>query len=278
MSRSEKKRSRRRKSRRTMAVMAAIIGLTALSGIGTVTFARYVGGYESGWLQIKPDRFYFTSDILESEGNTVELYNWDSKQDYIFFMDIRNWEDDFRVTAENIVYHVSIKADGTSKITSAVKGVTAADGTYTMTGGLAATQRLVITVPAGEKPAGNEIQVMVKAEPVDKKGYTKTLTGTFKLKEGTESFRTETEVHQAYIDLLIGVDKGQTATIAWPSWLTPDNTNPWLTGAANGSCQVTLEDQSSCRLRFLITGPGNAGDKFQVTDEGGESHDTAAKQ
>ena len=278
VSRSEKKRSRRRRPRRTIAIMAAIIGLTAVSGIGTVTFARYVGGYESGWLQIKPNKFYFTSDLLKSKGNTTEVYNWDTSQDYLFFMDIRNWEDDYRVTAEAITYQVAVRAEGANGVTGEVKGVTAADGTYTMSGGHPATQKLVIKVPAGQKPSGNEVRVTVKAKPSNGKGYTKTLTGTFHLIEGVEELKRETEVNNVYVDLLIGVDKAQNVTVGWPSWLTPDNTNEWLVDAKNGSCQVTLEDQSSCRLRFFITGTEQAGDEFQVTDGGGKPHNIAVKQ
>ena len=278
MSRSEKKRSRRRRSRRTIAIMAAIIGLTAVSGIGTVTFARYVGGYESGWLQIKPDKFYFTSDLLKAKGNTTEVYNWDTAQDYLFFMDVRNWEDAYRVTSEAITYQVTVKADGASGVTGEVKGVTARDGIYTMAGGSAATQKLVIKVPAGQRPSGNEVKVTVKAKPADGKGYTKTLTGTFKLTEGTENFRAEKEVHNAYIDLLIGVDKAQTVTVGWESYLTPDNTNKWLTEAKNGSSNVALEDQSSCRLRFFITGEVTGTEPFRVTDGDGNPKTVQEKQ
>ena len=278
MSRSEKKRSRRRRPRRTIAIMAAIIGLTAVSGIGTVTFARYVGGYESGWLQIKPNKFYFTSDMLEPKGKTTQLYNWDTAQDYLFFMDIRNWEDDYRVTPEAIAYQVTVRAEGASGVTGEVKGVTTADGVYTIAGGHAATQKLVIKVPAGQKPSGDEIKVTVKAKPANGKGYTKTLTGTFKLTKGTESFRAKKEVHNAYIDLLIGVDKAQTVTVSWQSYLTPDNTNEWLREAKNGSSEVILEDQSSCRLRFFITGEVTGTEPFQVTDGGGTPQPIKEKQ
>ena len=278
MSRSEKKRSRRRRPRRSTAIMAAIIGLTAVSGIGTMTFARYVGGYESGWLQIKPNKFYFTSDLLEPKGNVLQLYNWNAEQDYLFFMDIRNWEDDFRVTSEDITYQVAVRADGANGVTSSVQGITPADGIYRIPGGQAATQKLIITVPAGAKPAGNEIKVTVKAKPADGKGYTKTLTGTFELTKGTESLRTSAKVHNAYIDWLIGVDEGQTVGIDWPSSLTPDSTNKWLTEARNGSGSIALEDQSSCRLRFFITGTVTDGDVFHVTEESGKVHTISAKQ
>jgi len=258
--------------------MAVILGLTAVSGIGTVTLARYVGGYETGWLQIKPEKFYFTSDILEPKGNTVTLYNWNSSQDYVFFTDIRNWEDDFRVSPDKVSYHVTITADGTDGITGAVNGTQSPDGTYTIAGGLAQTQKLVITVPAGKKPTENRIKVTVKAEPADGSGYTKTLTGTLVLKEGTETCKAEAEVHNAYIDLLIGVDKGQTVGITWPSWLTPDNTNIWMAGAQGSTGSVTLEDESSCRLRFFITGEGKTSDSFKVTEDGGASQTIPVKQ
>ena len=257
--------------------MAAIIVLTAVSGIGTVTFARYVGGYESGWLQIKPNKFYFTSDLLDSKGKSTQVYNWDTTQDYLFFMDIRNWEDDYRITSEVIAYQVTVKADGIDGVTGEVKGVTPDNGVYTIAGGHAATQKLVIKVPAG-MPTGNEVKVTVKAKPADGKGYTKTLTGTFQLIKGKELFRAEKEVHNAYIDLLIGVDKGQTVSIGWASYLTPDNTSEWLTEAKNGSCEVTLEDQSSCRLRFFITGAVSETEPFQVKDGEGAVQDVKEKQ
>ena len=258
--------------------MAVILGLTAVSGIGTVTLARYVGGYETGWLQIKPEKFYFTSDILEPQGNTTTLYNWNREQDYLFFMDIRNWEDDFRVTSEAISYHVAVEAAGVSGLTCQVNGTTSPDGNYTIAGGDAGTQKLVVTVPKGAAPPDNQIQVTVKAKPANGRGYTKTLTGTFLLDEGTENFHAEKEVHNAYIDLLIGVDKGQKVTIKWESYLTPDNTNSWLAEAKNGSSQVVLEDQSSCHLRFFITGAVTGAEPFQVTDEGGQAHEVHTKR
>ena len=276
MSHSERKRSRRRRPRHFVPVIAVMICLTAVSGIGTVTLARYVSGYGSSWLQIKPESFYFTSNLLEKGGGTFQLYDWDSDQDYVFFMDIKNWVDDFRVTPKDISYHVSV--EGADGISSQVDGTHAADDTYLIRGGLADTQKLVITIPAGVLPSGDEIKVTVKAKPAEGIGYTKTLSGTFQLNKGEETCRAEVEAHKAYIDLLLGVNKEQELGITWPSWLTPDNTNTWLSEAGATSGRVTLEDESSCRLRFFVTGEEQTGDSFQVTEAGGAVHTIPAKK
>ena len=271
MSRSEKRRSRRRRSRRTMAVMAAIIGLTAVSGIGAVTFARYVGGYESRWLQIKPEKFYFTSDQLNRKGDAViDLYNWNQEEDYLFFMDIRNWEDDLRVSEGPVIYSVTVEgADGIKSAVAQPGNDMKTQDSYELPGNLPATQKLVITVPGGVTPVDNQVKVKVKARPEGGKGYTRTLSGKFTLNKGAQTVEAEVEVHNAYIDLLIGVDKGQSLKVEWPSCLTPDNTNRWLTQAVGTDCEVTLEERSSCRLRFIVTGTVGSGDHFTVTENGG---------
>lgn len=251
-----------------MRMILALLCLTALSGIGTVTLARYVSAEGSGWLPIKPERFYFTSNILKTEGSTTQLYHWRTDQDYIFFMDIRNWEDDFRINQEDISY--TVKTEGAEGIISEVKGEGQnTDGAYVIAGGLARTQKLVVTIPAGRAPAGDQITVTVKAKPAEGRGYTKTLTGVFHLNRGTEACRAEAEVHNAYIDLLIGVDKGQELKVEWPSWLTPDNTNPWLTEAAASPHSVTLGDEASCRLRFFVIEKEQSGEHFTVTEGSG---------
>ena len=280
MSHAERKRSRRRRPLRMIPVIGILIGLAAASGIGTLTLARYINGTGSGWLQISPDQFYFASDILEpgNSGSTIQLYNWNEEQDYVFFMDIKNWEDDFRVSPDDIRYSVTIQGDGASGIIGAVDGTTAADNTYTIAGGLAKTQKLVVTIPAGEKPSGNQVKVKIKAKPSDGIGYSKTLTGTFQLNEGEETCSVRVDAHNAYIDLLIGVDKGQTVTVAWPSCLTPDNTNQWLTGAGSSPGTVVLSEKSSGRLRFFVTGEIPSGAKFTVTEAGGASQTKPLKE
>ena len=283
MSCSEKRRSRKRGRRHVVPMIVAIMCLTAVFGIGSVTLAKYVSGEDSNWFQIKPEDFYFTSDLLKpgrSGDQTTTLYNWDKSQDYVFFMDIKNWVDDFRITPADICYQVIVKADGADGVVDMVDGNQTADHTYTIAGGMARTQNLVITVPAGQIPAGNQIKVTVKAKPAEGIGYSKTLTGTFELKEGAEICRAEATAHQAYIDLRVGVDKGQELKLTWPSWLTPDNTNVWLTSAMGAEGSITLADESSCRLRFFITGEPGTGDSFTVTEEGGTGvvHTIPAKQ
>ena len=243
-----------------------------MSGIGTVTLARYIRGEETGWLQIKPEKFYFTSNVLESGGtdSAVQLYNWDQRQDYMFFMDIRNWADDFRITPGDIRYSVEINAGAAVGVTGAVSGSSAADGGYLLPGGLANTQKLVITIPAGQIPTGNQVEVKVKAKPDRGIGYGKTLSGIFQLNEGAEDCKVQVEAHNTYIDLLVGVDRGQTVTVAWPDCLTPDNTNRWIKDAVGASETVTLGDKASCRLRFFVTGTAGSGDVFTVTDAAGK--------
>lgn len=285
MSHYSHKRSRRRRTFRAVKIIGILLCLAALSGIGTVTVARYVGSGESGFFLIRPENFYFISDVLEAggSGNVTRLYNWDKSQDYVFFMDLRNWADDFRVTPEDIHYTVTVEADGVSNIGQTVLNengnpVDNSGGSYTISGGFAKTQKLVITLPAGQTPQNQKMSVSVKAKPSNGKGYTRTLKGTFQLEEGVQAYKAAVETHNTYIDLLIGVDKSQEIGVTWPSWLTPDNTNTWMTDAIGNSCSVTLQDESSCRLRFFITGEKKVSDKFTVTAAGGTPEDVLVFQ
>ena len=272
MNRRGEKRSRRRKSYRAAFVTGiSICILAAAAGMGTVTLARYISGQESGWFQIMPERFYFTSDQLDKKGTaTTELYYWNPDEDYIFFMDIRNWEDDLRVSKSTVVFEVA--TEGAAEITSAVVlpgNNTQTQASYELPGGLITTRKLLITIPKNITPAGNQVKVTVKARPEGGKGYTKTLSGTFQLNKGARNVNAEAEVHNGYIDLVIGVDQGQVLQVDWPAWLTPDNTNPWLTDAVGTGSSVTLEDRSSCRLRFFAVGERTGTDGFTVTEAGG---------
>jgi len=66
-------------------MMGIIICLASVSGIGTVTLAKYINGNQSGWLQIKPEKFYFTSNSLEKSGTSQSLYNWNPDQNYVIY-------------------------------------------------------------------------------------------------------------------------------------------------------------------------------------------------
>jgi len=257
LSRSGGRRSRRRKPLRFVSIVGVLICLASVSGIGTVTLAKYINGNQSGWLQIMPEKFYFASNILEEPKNTEavahQLYDWNPAQPYLFFMDIRNRKDDLRVTPGDIIYNVSVESDELTGMTSAVDGSSPVSGGYVITGGNPQVQKLAITVPAGQSDgnASAKLVVTVKAKPQGGIGYTRTLKGTFQLNKGEEDCKAQLETHNAYIDLLVGVDRGQTVTVTWPSCLAPDNTNPWMNGVQGSSRELTLRDEESCRLRFL---------------------------
>ena len=263
-------------------MMGIIICLASVSGIGTVTLAKYINGNQSGWLQIKPEKFYFTSNSLEKSGTSQSLYNWNPDQNYVFFMDIRNWVDDFRIAQGDISYSVAVTSANLTGITHMVDGSAAGtDDRYLIRGGNAATQKLVITIPGGQTPVNTPelIEVTVKAKPKDGFGYTRTLKGTFELNKGSEACHVQVENHKEYIDLLVGVDRAQQVTVSWPSTcLAPDNTNRWMSEAGTASHSITLEDGSSCRLRFFVTGEIPAGAVFRVQDAGGETQTKPLKQ
>ena len=283
MSRSGGRRSRRRKPLRFVSIVGMLICLASVSGIGTVTLAKYINGNQSGWLQIMPEKFYFASNILEEPkkaGTVHQLYDWNPAQPYLFFMDIRNWKDDLRIAPRDIIYSVSVESDKLTGITGEVDGISPVSGGYVITGGTPQTQKLAITIPAGQTDgnASAELVVTVKAKPQSGIGYTRTLKGTFQLNKGAEDCKAQLETHPAYIDLLLGVDRGQTVTVTWPSCLAPDNTNPWMTGAQGNSRELNLRDEESCRLRFFITGEIGTGDSIGVKDGKGSVQTISLKQ
>lgn len=252
-------------------ILGCLIVIVAL--LGGYTYSRYANDLNSDRIMGTPDNFFFESDFLTVNNTSHEMQNYNKDKDYNFAIDIRNFQDTLRPSAMDITYTLSISnftGTGTNGIQATLGDtrITNSNTEFTLTSGSTVTNQLLITVPAGYTVPSNEIKISATAKPTDANGYTKTISGTFKLVENTSTFDIELENHRDYYDLLIGVAKDkQNMTVTWPSWLTPDTTIEELKSASTTSASYQTNGQdSSVRLRFFVTGTVSTTDKITVTD------------
>lgn len=262
-------------SKETRRLLLKILGclIVVVALLGGYTYSRYANDLNSDRIMGTPDNFFFESDFLTVNNTSHEMQNYNKDKDYNFAIDIRNFQDTLRPSAMDITYTLSISnftGTGTNGIQATLGDtrITNSNTEFTLTSGSTVTNQLLITVPAGYTVPSNEIKISATAKPTDANGYTKTISGTFKLVENTSTFDIELENHRDYYDLLIGVAKDkQNMTVTWPSWLTPDTTIEELKSASTTSASYQTNGQdSSVRLRFFVTGTVNTTDKITVTD------------
>ena len=262
-------------SKETRRLLLKILGclIVVVALLGGYTYSRYANDLNSDRIMGTPDNFFFESDFLTVNNTSHEMQNYNKDKDYNFAIDIRNFQDTLRPSAMDITYTLSISnftGTGTNGIQATLGDtrITNSNTEFTLTSGSTVTNQLLITVPAGYTVPSNEIKISATAKPTDANGYTKTISGTFKLVENTSTFDIELENHRDYYDLLIGVAKDkQNMKVTWPSWLTPDTTIEELKSASTTSASYQTNGQdSSVRLRFFVTGTVNTTDKITVTD------------
>lgn len=239
--------------------------------LGSFTFAKYRNQLQSDNIIGRPEGFYFESDYLIVNNSSYEMQNWNRDKDYSFIVDIRNFQDSLRASEMDVSYQLEISELG-SNVTALLNGnEVTSDTTFKMSADQTVTDQLLITVPKGEIPSNNKIQIKATAVPESSNGYSKEISAVFTLKENSSTFELQLENHRDYYDLLIGVAKsGQTMTINWPTDFTPDSTVTELKDATGSTATyTTTKDDSSVRLRFFVTGTIDEATSFSVKDSNG---------
>lgn len=236
------------KDKKSRIIFIVVLIVLNLAGI---TLAKYVSDFYSNRVMAMADKFYFTSDFLSVGGMKHELKNWDTKSDYTFMIDAKNWEDDLRISEMDINYEITVSDGCYYKVNAEL---THGSGTYTIQKNIKKTDKIIVTVPAGATLTNDTVNVTVTAKMINNTGYAKTMTGSFHLNKKADVFEYEIEKNTNYIDVMIGSDMENDFTVTYPSCLKPDNTIGELKSAVNGTATFTIEKDKSRMLRFFKTG------------------------
>ena len=236
------------KDKKSRIIFIVVLMVLNLAG---VTFAKYVSDFYSSRVMAMADKFYFTSDFLSVGGMKHELKNWDTKSDYTFMIDAKNWEDDLRIAEMDINYEITVSSGCYYKVNAETNQ---GSGTYSMEKGIKKTDKIIVTVPTGITLADNTVNVTITAKMINNTGYAKTMTGSFHLNKKADIFEYAVEKNRDYIDVMIGSDMQNNFNITYPSCLKPDNTIEELKGAVNGTAKFTIDKDKSRMLRFFTTG------------------------
>lgn len=240
-----------KKNKKNRVFLIAILVVLNLTGI---TLAIYVSEFYTDKVMTIAKNFYFTSDFLSAGGMEHELKNWDTKSDYTFMIDAKNWEDDLRIAEMDINYEITVSNGCYYKVNAQT---TQGSGTYSMPKGTKQTDKIIVTVPAGITLANNTVNVTITAKMINNTGYAKTMTGSFHLNKKADVFEYAIEKNTNYIDVMIGSDMQNSFTITYPSCLKPDNTIGELKNATGGIATFTIDKDKSRMLRFFKTGTMN---------------------
>lgn len=233
-----------KKSKKVFIIMLVVLNLAG------ITLAKYASDFYSNKTMALAENFYFTSDFLSAGGMEHELKNWDTKSDYMFMIDAKNWEDDLRISKMDISYEITVSSGCTYKVNAQT---TAGSGTYTIPKDTKQTDKIIVTVPRNVTLTNDTVNVTINAKMMNGTGYAKTMTGTFHLNKKADVFEYTIEKNRNYVDVMIGSDMDNTFTLSYPSCLKPDNTIKELESAVDGQATFSLNKDKSRMLRFFIT-------------------------
>lgn len=233
-----------RLTRKLLVILLLVMILCAAAVAGTS--ARYVQRSERLGV-VKAKEFYFTSDYLTPGGASYTLNPGTTEITF----ELRNY-DGLKLSELPIKYTVK-QGDNTIK-----------EGEI----GVDEEQSVPITL-SGLTPG--VYQVTATGE----NGYSRILSATFTVREGTEGIYKHTENYGDYVILSIwtqGVEK--TATFTVPAGLIPDYTDPNLRESSAGSgILATLKPNESISYRFFKDS-GYAAGEIAVTADGKEVKET----
>lgn len=233
-----------KKSKKVFIIMLVVLNLAG------ITLAKYASDFYSNKTMALAENFYFTSDFLSAGGMEHELKNWDTKSDYMFMIDAKNWEDDLRISKMDISYEITVSSGCTYKVNAQT---TAGSGTYTIPKDTKQTDKIIVTVPRNVTLTNDTVNVTINAKMMNGTGYAKTMTGTFHLNKKADVFEYTIEKNRNYVDVMIGSDMDNNFILSYPSCLKPDNTIKELESAVNGQATFMLNKDKSRMLRFFIT-------------------------
>ena len=241
---------------RNLYLIASIVLAAVLIFTVGVVVARFTTGGTSPENVVEAGNFYFTSDLLKEGGATVELNPGTTTVSF----ELRNSADKLRFADVDVNYTVSVEGGATLGVT---EGTLAKDAKSTETvtlSGLADGGTYTVTAE-GYTGSGSV------------KGFTKTLTATFKVGTETAAAHKWLRADDDYVELTVWTEGNVTGEceITYPEGLIPDNTDPamagWTTGPSSGTdgASFTVADSSHVYRFFVPDGRSLQADNFTVT-------------
>lgn len=193
--------------------------ISILTCVAVPVLAKYIKEKENE-LEIRAKKFYFTSDLLEEPSTHVAIPEYMlGKGVNVISFTLNNFEDDLRFTTSDIKYEM-IVVDSNN--------FTVYDKTGTITGG---NEKQSVSFNTPELVAGTYIVTVESTFP-----YSKCLKAKFIVQEIDENitYTVSDGVSSTVVMLTISVnDYSGNINIKWPNGVSPDNSDPLLSGAIN---------------------------------------------
>ena len=227
--------------RRKIAVVLLVAAVVVAVG-GISSYAAKYAHKETGEGNATSEEFYFTSDLLTSDGS--KRYELPVGTTSVTF-ELRNYADDLRSTAQSdIAYSCSVtKDDGTS-----AGNLTNGSGSIAK----GSQQKKAVTVTG--LSAGTYTVTATSTSP-----YAQTLSAKFVIADADTglSTRVEDSSGDAYATLIVSTKEYEgNITVSWPSGVIADQTQDEFkdtSGSAGGSITKRVEKYSSYSFRFFKT-------------------------
>lgn len=241
---------------RNLYLIASIVLAAVLIFTVGVVVARFTTGGTSPENVVEAGNFYFTSDLLKEGGAEIALNPGTATVSF----ELRNSADKLRFADVDVNYTVSAEGGATLDVT---EGTLAKDAKSTETvtlSGLADGGMYTVTAVGFTGTA-------------EKKGFTKTLTATFKVGTETVAAHKWLRADDDYVELTVWTEGDVTGEceITYPAGLIPDNTDPamadWTTGPSSGTDgeSFAVADSSHVYRFFVPDGRPLQADDFTVT-------------
>lgn len=230
------------------------------------TLAKYVyEDYHEKYLLSK--EFYFESTVLN--GSTYNLNDWDGEEEYSFSVEVKNFIDELRWTAENITYEVSVECQ--PSISGAVScGGT--NGTIIYNPDFGTSNKIPITLTnLNSLDFVDNDYVMMRVSVSSTNPYSKTLTADYKINVKTKkiSYSIKDSVNNEYLEFILqnNTSTNQSVTVGWNHQiLTINNLRKVVVDAdirtyvSNGITYIngfttTMTPKSSYIFRYVKSNP-----------------------
>lgn len=213
-------------------VAVALLALAVIVAVGGISsYAAKYAYRETGEQSTVSEEFYFTSDLLTSDGKAS--YDLPAGTTSVKF-ELRGYADDLR------------------------KGKSPVQLTYTVDNAAPASA----TVPAGGSKiieltglgSGKHVVTATSTSP-----YAQTLSATFSIAAEDNELTTSVEDSSgfAYVTLIVSTKEYEgNVTVSWPAGVIPDQTQDEfakVSGGAGGSITTTVDKYGSYAFRFFKT-------------------------
>ena len=218
--------------------MALLVAAALVAAGGISSYAAKYVHQETKDAQTTSQAFYFTSDLLTSDGK--KSYELPVGTTSITF-ELRNYADELRSTSESAIAYTYDVSKGGASVKNGLGSIVAGS-----------QQKTAVTV--SDLSAGTYTVTATSASP-----YAETLSATFTIAEADASVTPTVadSAGSAYATLTVSTrDYEGSVTVSWPAGeVIPDTTQPMLANAKTSDSSLTFQADSfsSYTFRFFKT-------------------------